>query len=53
MFKEYLKLIRVVQWIKNIFVFIPLIFSKHLFESTYFLEAFLGFIALHTYFLPF
>ncbi|HOJ17312.1 MAG TPA: decaprenyl-phosphate phosphoribosyltransferase [Ignavibacteriaceae bacterium] len=45
MFKEYLKLIRVVQWIKNIFVFIPLIFSKHLFESTYFLEAFLGFIA--------
>jgi len=45
MVKEYLKLLRLVQWIKNMFVFVPLIFSKHLFESTYFIEASLGFIA--------
>lgn len=45
MIKEYIKLIRIVQWIKNIFVFVPLIFSRHLFQSTYFYEAFLGFIA--------
>lgn len=31
-----LRLLRVPQWIKNFFLFAPLIFSKHLFESSYF-----------------
>ncbi len=39
-----LKLLRVKDWIKNFFIFIPLIFSKNLFvfQTTY--KAFLGFI---------
>ncbi len=31
-FVQYLKLIRVKSWIKNLFVFVPLIFSKSLFD---------------------
>lgn len=34
---EYAKLIRVSNWLKNIFVFVPLVFSKHLFDKEYFL----------------
>lgn len=30
--KEYLKLFRLHQWIKNIFIFVPLVFSKNLFN---------------------
>ena len=37
MLLNYLKLIRVQQWIKNIFVFVPLLFSHNLFEREYFL----------------
>ncbi|MCL4548712.1 MAG: hypothetical protein M1495_09100 [Bacteroidetes bacterium] len=33
----YLKLIRVSNWFKNIFVFVPLVFSKSLFGRDYFL----------------
>lgn len=33
----YLKLLRVTQWIKNLFLFVPLIFSRHLFEAEYFI----------------
>ncbi len=44
MFKNYFQLLRVPQWIKNLFVFIPLLFSLHLFEGEYFLLTFKAFI---------
>ncbi|MCX7984050.1 MAG: decaprenyl-phosphate phosphoribosyltransferase [Bacteroidetes bacterium] len=37
--KLYLRLIRCEQWAKNVFLLAPLIFSKHLFEAEYVLEA--------------
>lgn len=43
MFIQILKLIRVPQWIKNLFVFVPLIFSLNLFRFDYFLTVLLGF----------
>ena len=46
MIKEYIKLIRVSHWVKNIFVFVPLVFSKHLLDPNYFftsLQAFFVF----------
>ena len=36
-------LLRPTQWIKNVFLFAPLIFSKHLFEATYFWREALAF----------
>jgi 4-hydroxybenzoate polyprenyltransferase len=33
---NYIKLVRVPQWIKNFFVFVPLLFSQHIFNMTYF-----------------
>ncbi|MBN2571505.1 MAG: decaprenyl-phosphate phosphoribosyltransferase [Ignavibacteriales bacterium] len=45
MIYNYLKLIRVSHWIKNLFVFVPLIFSKHLFEFDYSYYVTLAFIA--------
>jgi 4-hydroxybenzoate polyprenyltransferase len=44
MFTQILKLIRIPQWIKNLFVFVPLVFSLNLFQREYFLAALLGFI---------
>jgi 4-hydroxybenzoate polyprenyltransferase len=44
MITQILKLIRVPQWIKNLFVFVPLVFSLNLFNREYFLTAVLGFI---------
>ena len=41
---KYLRLIRVHQWIKNGFVFVPLLFSQHLFDLYYFLDALSAFI---------
>ena len=41
---KYIRLIRVHQWIKNIFVFVPLLFSQHLFDKNYFLTAFFAFL---------
>ncbi|MGD0037244.1 MAG: UbiA family prenyltransferase, partial [Bacteroidota bacterium] len=37
-------LLRPAQWLKNGFLFAPLIFSKHLFETTYFWREALAFI---------
>ncbi len=44
MIRNYIKLFRVLQWIKNLFVFVPLLFSKHLFEHDYFLQVLGGFL---------
>lgn len=43
MFLNYLKLIRLQQWVKNVFVFVPLLFSLHLFDRNYFLTALFAF----------
>jgi 4-hydroxybenzoate polyprenyltransferase len=43
MLLNYLKLIRVRQWIKNVFVFVPLLFSHNLFEREYFLTTLFAF----------
>ncbi len=40
---KFLRLIRVHQWIKNIFVFVPLLFSLHLFNKEYFFTTLLAF----------
>ena len=45
MVNEYLKLLRVKQWIKNFFVFVPLLFSKNLFEKNLLIEVLLAFLA--------
>lgn len=44
MFKIIFNLLRVPQWIKNFFIFIPLIFSKHLFSMYHIKLALLGFL---------
>lgn len=41
---DYIKLSRVPQWIKNLFVFVPLLFSRHIFDSAYVLTVFSGFL---------
>jgi len=40
---KFLRLIRVHQWVKNVFVFVPLLFSQHLFDGFFFLEALFAF----------
>lgn len=42
--KHVLTLLRPRQWVKNLFLFAPLIFSKHLFEEGYLLSAGWGFL---------
>jgi 4-hydroxybenzoate polyprenyltransferase len=44
MIKEYLKLFRLHQWIKNIFIFVPLVFSKNLFNTELFAIVSIGFL---------
>jgi 4-hydroxybenzoate polyprenyltransferase len=44
MFLNYIKLIRVPQWIKNLFVFVPLLFSLNFFDKNYFLTTLSAFI---------
>ncbi len=44
MIKNYLKLLRVPQWIKNLFVFVPLLFSKHFFDKDFLILSLAGFI---------
>ena len=36
MIKNYFNLLRIPQWIKNLFVFVPLLFSLHFFNTEYF-----------------
>jgi len=44
MILNYLKLVRVPQWIKNFFVFVPLLFSQHLFDEDYFIKSLVAFV---------
>lgn len=44
MILKYLQLIRVHQWIKNIFVFVPILFSLHIFEEDYLLTTIFAFL---------
>ena len=44
MILNYLKLVRVPQWIKNLFVFVPLLFSQHLFDEDYFTTTLFAFV---------
>ncbi|MGA7160470.1 MAG: decaprenyl-phosphate phosphoribosyltransferase [Bacteroidota bacterium] len=42
---QYFRLLRPSQWIKNTFIFAPLVFSKHLFDPPLFFAALKGFIS--------
>jgi 4-hydroxybenzoate polyprenyltransferase len=44
MIKNYFQLLRIPQWIKNLFVFVPLLFSLHLFEKNYFISSLFAFV---------
>jgi len=44
-FQAYLKLIRVQQWVKNLFVFIPAFFGEHLLSASVLGSVTLGFLA--------
>ncbi|MFZ2324281.1 MAG: decaprenyl-phosphate phosphoribosyltransferase [Ignavibacteriaceae bacterium] len=44
MIKDYLQLLRIPQWIKNLFVFVPLLFSLHLFDENYLIASFFAFL---------
>lgn len=44
-FLDLIKLIRIKQWVKNLFLFAPLIFSHHLFNIKYFLIELKAFIS--------
>lgn len=42
MTKEYISLLRIPQWIKNSFIFVPLLFSQHFFQQDYLLTVLSG-----------
>lgn len=42
---QYIKLLRPYQWLKNLFVFLPLFFDRHILEAEYVMPAFLMFCA--------
>jgi 4-hydroxybenzoate polyprenyltransferase len=41
---SFLRLIRVHQWVKNVFVFVPLLFSLHLFDKDHFITTLFAFL---------
>lgn len=43
MILEYIRLLRISHWIKNFFVFVPVLFSQLLFEADYFFQVLLAF----------
>jgi len=43
-FFNFLRLLRVHQWVKNVFVFVPLLFSLHLFDEDYLITTLFAFI---------
>lgn len=45
MIHSILQLLRPHQWLKNLFIFLPLFFDRHLFEWNYFLPALVAFFA--------
>lgn len=45
MIKSIVKLARISHWIKNTFIFVPLIFSKHLLEAHFIIDTILAFFA--------
>lgn len=42
--KEIIKLIRVPQWVKNLFVFIPVVYSRNLFHTDYLFLSIIAFV---------
>lgn len=44
MLKKYINLLRIPQWVKNLFVFVPLLFSKHLFDKDFFIISLFAFL---------
>jgi 4-hydroxybenzoate polyprenyltransferase len=43
-FFNFLRLLRVHQWVKNVFVFVPLLFSLHLFDEDYLITTLFAFL---------
>src|SRR3989339_158565 len=41
---DIIKLIRVPQWIKNLFVFIPVVYSRNLFHTDYLISSIIAFV---------
>lgn len=42
---QYIKLLRIPSWLKNLFIFVPLVFSKHLFDYSILMNVLVGFFA--------
>ncbi|WP_153796260.1 decaprenyl-phosphate phosphoribosyltransferase [Foetidibacter luteolus] len=45
LFKDFVKLLRLKEWIKNLFIFIPVFFAGEIFQSNKFVELAIGFLA--------
>lgn len=43
--KSVILLLRPHQWLKNLFIFLPLFFDRHLFDASYFVPALIAFVA--------
>ena len=47
MMYHYYQLLRVNQWVKNTFIFLPLFFAANLLNKDLFFEAFIGFLCFN------